>query len=634
MSDLRTRLEQLGERAHPASDAFARLERARRHRERNRRITAGTIALLVAVAGSFAAFSMFGGTENRMGGNDERFFALWPESTADEASAAQRDVDDGDPDLQWRLDAEETALRFIDHVLGWATDVENLAVASTTSADGVTVELQTPPSSCPSPPVPPCFGLDVTLRLRQLVAEPGIWSVASVESSVFNVPLHVGDDVELDSHIAIATGLPDGTDVAVGVAGTGACTGFNDQTAEVIDGLVAVPVRAVSADCDGYLYALTPGTPIGFRGRNMFDDREPTQPADYVITAITAIPVRFVAPAGDPPSVAPTVRDTLNVSCDGRDIELDTAAVAAQTGGVRVVVDNASPDALFFQFARATGGPWGGIEVQRGISELVLQAPPGSLIVRCSDGDGLATDQLEVEILNPEDDFVPFDIACPGQQPLELTIPVSVVPSDAEPPNAVEFVRSRVEGLLPSDVVERAGYPATPDPVVRLVRDGAVVGSFGLFRQFGRWEVSGAWCSELDIAVASGPDPYPRGAFEWCPELPFGEPGLQWEERASEAAIAFVSAYVTGDWVAVDALLDESVPAGTTFPIELATGADPLVIATDGRGGELVNFGCGNDVDAYTAAITIDDGTNSASLDFTVYLVFRGAEGWKVWAVY
>jgi hypothetical protein len=267
------------------------------------------------------------------------------------------------------------------------------------------------------------------------------------------------------------------------------------------------------------------------------------------------------------------------------------------------------------------------------MTELTLQAPPGAMTVRCW-ADGVATDELAVDVVDPQGAFVPYELTCPHQAPLELTIPVSAWPYVEPPHDPVEFVRGRVEGLLPSDVVERAGYPAIPNPVVRLVRDGAVVGSFELFQQFGRWEVSGVWCSELDIEVPSGPDPYPRGVFEWCPEFPFGEPGLQWEERASEAAIAFASAYVTGDRGAVDALLDESVPAGTSFPIELEAGTDPLVIATDGRGGELVNFGCGNDVDAYTAAITIDDGTDSASLNFTVYLVFRGAEGWKIWAVH
>lgn len=59
MADLRSRLEGIGERVRTAPDAFERLERARRRHERNRRITAGIVALSVAVAGSLAAFSAF-----------------------------------------------------------------------------------------------------------------------------------------------------------------------------------------------------------------------------------------------------------------------------------------------------------------------------------------------------------------------------------------------------------------------------------------------------------------------------------------------------------------------------------------------------------------------------------------------
>jgi hypothetical protein len=59
MRDLRSHLERIGERVRVAPDAFERLERARRRHERNRRVTAGVVALSVAVAGSLAAFSAF-----------------------------------------------------------------------------------------------------------------------------------------------------------------------------------------------------------------------------------------------------------------------------------------------------------------------------------------------------------------------------------------------------------------------------------------------------------------------------------------------------------------------------------------------------------------------------------------------
>lgn len=94
-----------------------------------------------------------------------------------------------------------------------------------------------------------------------------------------------------------------------------------------------------------------------------------------------------------------------------------------------------------------------------------------------------------------------------------------------------------------------------------------------------------------------------------------------------------MEAYVTGDEAAVAELLDPSVPREAQFPIEFAEGAEPTVISTNASGGSLVEFGCGNDIGAHTVAVTVDDGTDSASLDFTIYLVLREA-GWTLWGVY
>lgn len=133
--------------------------------------------------------------------------------------------------------------------------------------------------------------------------------------------------------------------------------------------------------------------------------------------------------------------------------------------------------------------------------------------------------------------------------------------------------------------------------------------------------------------AGTSPDPYPRGAFEWCPGPPFPDGGLDWSEQASAAAQRFVGAYAAGDDSAVAELLDSSVPPSAEFPIELAPGAESSVISTNAAGGPLVEFACGIDAAAHTVAVTMDDGSESASLDFIVYLVLR-EDGWKVWAVY
>lgn len=136
------------------------------------------------------------------------------------------------------------------------------------------------------------------------------------------------------------------------------------------------------------------------------------------------------------------------------------------------------------------------------------------------------------------------------------------------------------------------------------------------------WGVT-SW--DLDPAVVSDPG----AAFGWCPEPPFPEAGAAWREESADAALRFVEAYADGDTTGLAQVLDASVPPGTVFPVV----AGGRAVGFNFSGGMLVRTACGADVDAYTAAVTMDDGTTSASMDFTVYLVLR-ADGWKVWAVY
>lgn len=341
----------------------------------------------------------------------------------------------------------------------------------------------------------------------------------------------------------------------------------------------------------------------------------------------------FRGTGGTTPGAEP---DTAHITCDRTTIQVDVPAVAAQPQGVYVVVENVAEQPLSFAFAPSAQGPFAGTQVEPGTTRLALQLPPGRATFMCiAEFEEVGTEQVRVDVLDPEDLFVPFDLTC-GGEPMVRTPPSAVAWPGAEleeTSDPVAFVRSVAGGLLASDVLERAGYPQAPDPIVRAVRDGEVVAVFDLSKGEAGWMAAHVSCPGAGISLPVEPGPYPRGAFEWCPGGPFAEPGSDWNERASEAVLRFVEAYVTGDEAAVAELLDPSVPPEPQFPIGFVEGAEPTVISTNASGGSLVEFGCGNDVGAHTVAVTVDDGTDSASLDFTIYLVLREA-GWRVWGVH
>src|SRR5262245_2197 len=225
MSELRDRLERLGERAPSPPDAFERLERARRRRERNRRITAGAVALLVAIAGSVAAFTAFTGSEPQAAGSgDDGFVAIWPESTYEDALQVQDLVDAGDPSVAWRLDAQETAIAFARDALGWSD------VAVEVAPDDVRTELlvRSPGGPCGSPPEPVCDPREVDVELGRLDGESnGIWSVISVRSPEFESAPEAGSEIVAGEQLDLVTrGSAASVNLYVAFVGLGSCAGW------------------------------------------------------------------------------------------------------------------------------------------------------------------------------------------------------------------------------------------------------------------------------------------------------------------------------------------------------------------------------------------------------------------------
>jgi hypothetical protein len=259
MHDLKTRLAHLSTRVEDQPDAFVRLERRRRLRVRTRRSTAGILAVVIAVLGTVTAYSAFTTPTPRVppvGAIRAPIAALWPEHDAVQLQATQEAVDAGDSTLDWRLDAEETAVRFVRSVLGWTSPDERLHHNAVEAPSGVaTVEVFTVPTSCHDESCDVVH--EVILRLLRFGEADGIWSVMSAESSVFNMQFRIGQAVRIGDDLEVISG-PSGSEITVGVKVFEPCSGFHEGTAVVQDYAVSIPIVGIEEGCLGYVYALTP----------------------------------------------------------------------------------------------------------------------------------------------------------------------------------------------------------------------------------------------------------------------------------------------------------------------------------------------------------------------------------------
>ena len=348
MTDLRVRLERLGERAAPRTDAFERLERRRRRKERNRRVGAGALALALVAGGSLAAVTAFRGEGATVGGaeTEEGFFALWPEQTRGAAEVAQEQVASGQTDLGWHLDPEGTAAVFAREVLL----IEDFTIDGMTAIDTaidqrpgpVEVEIATPPPPCPSPPEGEsisCGPSVFRVTLERLLDRDGIWSITRIESPGLELPMAAGEVVSSGTWIRVPTSLPDGGKVSMGIQFLSACEreGVDDNVV-VANGVLELYVPAVPKACIGYVYAALPPTPPGAvaTGSFLFSDAPARPSIGYVIRAISAVPVRFV---NDTPTAVAVL------ACDGTGtISPETSAVIAQADGVHIAVTDAGED--------------------------------------------------------------------------------------------------------------------------------------------------------------------------------------------------------------------------------------------------------------------------------------------------
>jgi hypothetical protein len=304
MTDVRTELRRASRSFEVPDATFERLLE-RKGRVRRRQHVASLAVAVVVATGSVGAvgalLSMDGGDPEAPvgipGATGRPIPALWPEHDAEQLRAAQEAVDAGDASLAWRLDPEETAVRFVRSVLGWTDPDERLHHTAVEAPSGLaTVDVFTTPASCQEES---CDTVrDVIVQLLRLGDDDGVWSVVSAESPSFNMQFRIGHVVRAGDVLDVISGHETGTEIAVGVEVFEPCSGSHEEIAYVRDHRVGVPLKGVAEGCPGYVYILTPAaTGPNEPGRTLLEGRPDSgRPIDDIAVA----PVFIVTSEGSP----------------------------------------------------------------------------------------------------------------------------------------------------------------------------------------------------------------------------------------------------------------------------------------------------------------------------------------------
>lgn len=208
--------------------------------------------------------------------------------------------------------------------------------------------------------------------------------------------------------------------------------------------------------------------------------------------------------SASPASATQSGPTVLDVSCDTDALTVMNDRVQAGGAGFHVRVENRSDDRVFFQFVHTgADAPWGGIDVAPGTTDLAIQLPPGPAAIRCSDGGDGITNETAIRVVDPDKVFVPYALMC-DDKPLHLTPSAwSWSTRDSGLPDPIAWVRRQAVGIAPSDVVEIAGYPLAAQPVVRVVREGAVAAAFDLWPEGETWGAAYVSCEKSGVSLSA-----------------------------------------------------------------------------------------------------------------------------------
>ena len=420
--DLKFRLDRLADRgpSDRSADAFDRLHAARARRSRTRRLTAGALALVVALAGTTTVIVAFdretsGGPAGEPTPSADPPWAaadvltVWPEnpvrSHVTDPAMIQGFVDRGDDQLQWRLDPEAVSRRFASVVLGW-TDVTAVGLDIDTDVDVRAFEIT------PCPPDATCdlAGPMPTLWLRQPATQGagGIWSVVQVTSPSLEIELPTDPVLRGGTDIRFDLELPDFRAVHIGFAAANGCRSVTELDPGHDSGRYAIPVPAARED-DGSDCA-----PIGAGYAFAYVQDDATVPVGDPLLEAAAIEFPFLAMVPirlEMTSAEPAVAgDRLSITCarEGLVTKIDQRIVRAGVAGVAI---STAPDERMPVLFDGRGNRILIVDD----TPAAINLAPGTHTVGCIyEGDIIGGEET-FEVVDPDGAYVdPFGDCTPG----------------------------------------------------------------------------------------------------------------------------------------------------------------------------------------------------------------------------
>lgn len=201
---------------------------------------------------------------------------LWPERSADQVAEVQARADEGDPDVEWRLDPKAVAERFASDVLGWRGFATQISVPPGDGEGEAYAQVEQYPAACPSPlpgeemssacTTPGAESLSLTQPGK--TGDGGVWVVGSVRShqaSVETGPGAIAEGTAVAAHADAIAGLPRIAAMIVGEPGS-ACDSVTIGDKPSLEGETTVTAHlgeGCGSESAAYVYvAISHGEPF------------------------------------------------------------------------------------------------------------------------------------------------------------------------------------------------------------------------------------------------------------------------------------------------------------------------------------------------------------------------------------